>query len=65
MTENQLYAKAAIIAASAMGPGVGRKPRNRPRELAANQDPLAHWLLTENIVDLAKNFRDANPEVKP
>jgi hypothetical protein len=56
-TEIKMWKEAELIAVMAMGkepPRQGRSHTRRPRDWNANNDPLAHWLLTESIVEFAK-----------
>ena len=60
--EAQLYRKASLIAACAMG--YARENGPRSSELVADEDPLAWWCAVENIVDLAKWYRDPSKHEK-
>lgn len=54
MTEGQLYTKATRLAFLALGKKPGRMGRGYTRPFIADDDPLAHWELTERIIELAK-----------
>lgn len=54
MTESQLYEKAARLAFLAMGKEQRPNRRGNKQLYLADEDPLAHWELTERIIELAK-----------
>ena len=56
LVDTELYSDAARLALIALGRTVGR--RGRPRRWVAQDDPLAHWELTERIVELARSTKD-------
>lgn len=61
MTEAQLYQKAARLAFLAMGKEQRPNRRSNRRLYIAHEDPLAHWELTERIVELARASSVSRP----
>jgi hypothetical protein len=58
MNEVELYRRAARLAFIAMGKKRGPIGRGYKRPQAAHDDPLAHWELTERIVEFARAALD-------